>query len=350
MDICIFGAGPGAMAMACRAIDAGHRVGLCELAGFKSNLEGLDRTLSIRSEGLLTGRFELAFATTDPAKGLRWADVILVVTHAAAHQEIGEYCVSFSHQKPVILCPGYVGGCWTIDRQIRAGALGGQPAVVECSVLPFACRKLSGDTVSIHGIKRSFMLSTIGQSDHTDAAAGFMKGLFDGIELSSIPIEAGLNETNFILHPCITLLNMGYVQGSHPWTFYRQGMTPRIGALVEAIDGERQQLMRQIGLAPVPLTRWLSDFYGDQGMQGDSIYEMMYTFPQFAKSPGPRSLSHRYFSEDIAYGLVHMSSLAGRVGVEMPLTRALIDLASFLCNEDFRKTGRDLSDFNLLDE
>ena len=81
-------------------------------------------------------------------------------------------------------------------------------------------------------------------------------------------------------------------------------------------------------------------------MQGDSLYEMMYTFPQFAKSPGPRSLSHRYFSEDIAYGLVPMSSLAGAVGVEMPLTRALIDLAGCLCNEDFRKTGRDLSDFS----
>ena len=114
--------------------------------------------------------------------------------------------------------------------------------MVECSVLPFACRKLSGDTVSIHGIKRRFMLSTIGPNDHTDTAVGFMKALFDGIEQSPSPIEAGLNETNFILHPCIALLNMGYVQGSQPWTFYRQGMTPRIGALVEAVDGERQRL------------------------------------------------------------------------------------------------------------
>jgi len=332
--------------MACRALDAGHRVGLCELARFESNLEGFDKNLAIRSEGLISGRFELAFATTDPAESLGWADLILVVTHAAAHWEISAYCASFANQKPVILCPGYVGGGWAIDRQIRAGAAGAQPAVVECSVLPFACRKLSGDTVSIHGIKRRFMLSTIGPNDRTGAGVDFVKELFDGIEQSASPIEAGLNETNFILHPCVALLNMGYVQGGQPWTFYRQGLTPRIGALVEAIDGERQQLMRQLGLAPVPLTRWMSDFYADQGMRGDSLYEMIYTFPQFAKSPGPRSLDHRYFREDIAYGLVPMSSLAGRVGVEMPLTRSLIDLAGFLCNEDFYKTGRDLSDIS----
>jgi len=339
------------MAMACWAIDAGHRVGLCELARFQSNLEGLGRTLSIQSEGLLTGRFDLAFATTNPRKGLQGADVILVVTHAGAHPEIAEYCAaSLTHPKPVILCPGYVGGGWRFDRHIRAGALSGQTAVVECSVLPFACRKLSGDTVSIHGIKRRFMLSTIGPADHIEAAVGFMKELFDGIEQSPNPIEAGLNETNFILHPCIALLNMGYVQGSHAWTFYRQGLTPRIGTLVEAVDGERQRLLRHMGLTPVPLARWLSDFYADQGMQGDSIYEMMYTFPQFAKSPGPRSLSHRYFSEDIAYGLVPMSSLARRAGVDMPLTDALIDLASLLCKEDFRETGRDLSDVGFPDE
>jgi len=141
------------------------------------------------------------------------------------------------------------------------------------------------------------------------------------------------------------LLNMGYVQGPHPWTFYRQGLTKRIGGLVEAVDAERQQLMRHLGLRPIPLTRWMSDFYGDQGLRGDSIYEMMYTFPPFAQSPGPRSLSHRYFNEDIAYGLVPMSSLARQCDVPVPLTDALIDLGTHLCDTDFRKNGRDLSDF-----
>ncbi len=346
MNICIFGAGPGAMAMACRAMDAGHRVGLCELARFKSNLDGFDRTLSIQSEGLLTGRFNIAFATTDPQKGLEWSDVIIVVTHAGAHQEIAEFCARFlSRPKPVILCPAYVGGGWCFERQLRTAASIDRNAVVECSVLPFACRKSAGDTVSIHGIKRRFMLSAIGRIDHTETAVGLMQELFDGVEKSPHPIEAGLNETNFILHPCIALLNMGYVQGPHPWTFYRQGLTERIGALVEAVDAERQRLARHLGLLPIPLTRWMSDFYGDQGLRGDSIYEMMYTFPPFAQSPGPRSLAHRYFNEDIAYGLVPMSSLARLCGLPVPLTDALIDLGSLLCGTDFRKIGRDLNDF-----
>jgi len=346
MNICIFGTGPGAMAMACRAIAAGHRVGLCELARFQSNLGGLDRTLSIQSEGLLTGRFDIAFATTDPQKGLEWSDVIIVVTHAGAHQEIAELCATLlSRPKPVILCPAYVGGGWCFDRQLRTAASSVPSAVVECSVLPFACRKLAGDTVSIHGIKRRFMLSVIGSIVHTETAVGLMQELFEGIETSPHAIEAGLNETNFILHPCIALLNMGYVQGPHPWTFYRQGLTERIGALVEAVDAERQRLMRHLELLPAPLTRWMSDFYGDQGMRGDGIYEMMYTFPPFAQSPGPRSVSHQYFNEDIAYGLVPMSNLARQCGVPMPLTDALIDLGSLLCNADFRKNGRDLSDF-----
>ncbi len=333
------------MAMACYVKTAGHPVALCELPEFAANIEGFRQRSAIRSIGMISGWTNLEMATTDASKALQWADIVIVVTHAGAHGKIARLCAQFiTGRKSVLLCPAYVGGGWDMLRLINVSEPGNQIDVLECSVLPFACRRPDRQTVSVHGVKRRFLVSTMGRDDSSDAVR-LVKKLFSDVVVSRHEVEAGLHETNFILHPCVALLNMGYVQGSHPWTFYRQGLTERIGALVEAVDAERQLLLRHLGLQPIPLTQWLSDFYGDQGLRGDSIYEMIYTFPPFAQSPGPRSLAHRYFSEDIAYGLVPMSSLARQCGVPVPLTDALIDLGSRLCDADFRKNGRNLSDF-----
>lgn len=334
------------MAMACRVKQAGHRAGVCELPAFRKNLEGLRDEGSITALGMISGGFPLEFASTDFQECLPWADVVIVVTHAAAHDVVAGYCARYLvDSKMVILCPGYVGGGWHFNRKIAEAAPGLDLGVVECSVLPFACRKQGDRSVSIHGIKRRFMVSTCG-GRFSEEALGLLDDLFTGMIRSSHPLEAGLNETNFILHAVIAMLNMGHVQGSEPWTFYRQGLTEAVGRVVESVDAERLSLLKEMELRPIPLSRWLLDFYGDQGMEGETIYDVMSSFPPFAKSPGPRSLSHRYFSEDIPFGLVPMSHLGQKFGVKMPLTNALIDLAGCVCKGKFEIRGRDLSHFS----
>lgn len=345
MNICIFGAGPGALAMACYAKEMGHLVGLCELSDFRSNIEGIKEKRTIYSVGLISGRTHLEMATTNARKALQWADIIIVVTHAGAHREIAHLCAAhLAGPKTVILCPAYVGGGWYLRREINKADPGSQINVVECSVLPFACRKTDHRTVSVHGLKRRFMVSTMGKHD-ADETTRLFTDLFEDVIFSQHEFEAGLHETNFIIHSCIALLNIGYVHGDQEWTFYRQGLTKSIGKLIEAVDAERISLLKKLLLPQISLAQWFIDFYKEQGIKGKSVYKLLSEFKPFAGSPGPRSLMHRYFSEDIAYGLVPMSSLAANLKVRTPLTDSLIELASAICAVDFRSTGRYLGDF-----
>ena len=56
--------------------------------------------------------------------------------------------------------------------------------------------------------------------------------------------------------------------------------------------------------------------------------------------PEPDSLTHRYFTEDIPFGLVTWSSLAKQIGLPLPLTDAFIRISGILCDTDFEATGR----------
>jgi opine dehydrogenase len=47
--------------------------------------------------------------------------------------------------------------------------------------------------------------------------------------------------------------------------------------------------------------------------------------------PEPDSLGHRYFTEDIPFGLLTWSSLGAQIGLEMPLTDAFLRLSEVLC-------------------
>jgi len=344
MKVGIFGAGPGAFAMAAHAAEKGHNVGLCGLEAFRDNIEELQKTGTLSATGMLEGEYPLALITTAEKELLGWADLVIVVTHAGAHEHIARQCAQYlPDNRMVILCPAYVGGGWRFEKTIREDNPSITVAIAECSVLPFACRKASPTSVSVHGVKRHFLISCpeVGTTGRT------MQEMFDGAVTVHHPLEAGMNETNFIIHVCVGLFNMGFLLGNKPWTFYREGLTKAIGRLIDRVDLERLVILKQLGLQGRSLHYWLQTFYGDQGLRGDSVFEQLYTFAPFATSPGPRSLDHRYFSEDVAFGLVPMRSLADQLQVPVPMTNALINMAETLCDINFSASGGVMKDIDL---
>jgi opine dehydrogenase len=66
----------------------------------------------------------------------------------------------------------------------------------------------------------------------------------------------------------------------------------------------------------------------------------------YSRGPGFRgikaqsSLDHRYFHEDVGYGLVFWQSLAQQVGVETPNISAVIRLASVLMEQGYSAQGK----------
>ena len=59
-------------------------------------------------------------------------------------------------------------------------------------------------------------------------------------------------------------------------------------------------------------------------------------------SKGPDSLTNRYVTEDVPYGLVVWASMGNAVGIETPTMDALIEIGSVIIGVDCWKKGRNL--------
>ena len=66
-------------------------------------------------------------------------------------------------------------------------------------------------------------------------------------------------------------------------------------------------------------------------------------------TPTPRSLDHKYVTEDVPCGLVAMSGLGSAAGVPTPVIDGLIALTSAMLRRDFRAEGRNLQRLGLGD-
>jgi opine dehydrogenase len=110
-----------------------------------------------------------------------------------------------------------------------------------------------------------------------------------------------------------------------------------ISRLIKAIDKERIAIGRalHIEVIPEPELGYL------QGYMAEPTYDRGYSeAPGFQGIKAQSSLDHRYFHEDVAYGLVFWQSLAEQIGVKTPHISAVIRLASALMGQDYVAQGK----------
>ena len=62
-------------------------------------------------------------------------------------------------------------------------------------------------------------------------------------------METGFSNINAIMHPAGMLGNVGWIEKSGgDFLYYREGITPAIGAWIDAVDQERLEIVRRLGL------------------------------------------------------------------------------------------------------
>ncbi len=149
--------------------------------------------------------------------------------------------------------------------------------------------------------------------------------------------DTSLNEAGILVHPVTTLLNLSRIEQNGPYRSNYYDMTPGMGRVMDAIDGERQALQRGLGLPPLSLPATIEGFFGTRG---GNCLEAIRACPNYASQVTPDNLEHRYLSEDVPYGLVPALALGEQLGLDMSTTGALVQLAGAAAGRDFVKEGR----------
>lgn len=161
-------------------------------------------------------------------------------------------------------------------------------------------------------------------------------------------IAAALSNPNPIVHPPGSLLNVGRIQYSGgDFRMYREGITEAVARVIRLVYDETAALAAKWGFQVEGYED--RDFRTTASIMGVAFQAPFDTIGVIASIGGPHSISDRYITEDLPFGLVPVVQFGEKLGVPTPLTRAIIDIGGAVCGTNFWETGRTLRQLGLAD-
>lgn len=336
----VMGSGNGARAFCGQIAALGMPVRMFEPLEATPDFLKLKEGREIFLEGDIQVHGRLDAVTMDPAEAMEGADVVLVVVPSFAHPSI--FSRMIPHLKDgthVVIVPGNYGGLLLKKMMAEAGCRA-RVAISETATLPYACRISAANTVQIYKKKYRLKLAT-SPADQGGAALGIMNRIFGGlVEFFHAKnlLEVALENANYTLHPLPILLNYGAIEMHGPtFRHYMDGITPIISEKVEAMDAERVAIGKALGLDLVPAMAQLKMYYGENDAK--TIYEYVNSPDSPYVDIVGHSVKSRYLTEDVPGLIVPAIHLARLAGMDAPIAKLVVDLASFLHGTDYMEKG-----------
>jgi len=352
--ICILGGGNGAFSAAADLAIKGFKVNLCEVPEMKTNVEavkekgGIDLEVVIDIPGLKSGFAKLDKVGVDFEEALDGVDLIFAVVPAFAQKRFAELAAPFLRPNQVVaLTPGNFGGSMEFAQVLNEKKVKEKPILVDVECMIYSGFKNGPASVQVSGFKRTILYSTFPATRIAEAEK-LLNQAYPGLKAGGNVLEIGLRNGNSVVHPPITLLNMGWIEKTHgDFRFYWDGLTPGVAEVVERLEEERLNIGKSLGLQLTPAYEVVLGYYADQGAKGSRYTEVMATNPVYVIDYAPKSLQHRFIFEDIPYGLVPMEEMGKLANVPTPIITGLIEIASAAVKTDLRKGARNLKSLGL---
>ncbi|MCZ7569819.1 MAG: NAD/NADP octopine/nopaline dehydrogenase family protein [Ardenticatenaceae bacterium] len=333
---------------------------------------GFDVTLFTRSETRLApirerggleyigvvgdGFAPLKTVTTNIDEALEGVDLIMITTPTNAHAWYAQLLAPrLKENHFVMLNPGHTGGGLHFVHSLRAAGFQDDVKCCETITLTYGCRMPTPVQVRILAVMTRLRLSAF-PGKHIDELTPKIATLFPNVVPAANVLETGLTNLNAMEHPPGMLLNTGWIEFTQgDFRFYYEGITPSVAKAIQALDDERmavvQTLNKRAGLSMHVMTFieyfYQAGFTSERALKANDMYLALQDSEPNKPVKSPPSLAHRYVDEDVGYGLVPIYEIGRMVGVEMPVTRLMIDLASLLRGVDYWQEGLTLAKMGL---
>lgn len=338
----VIGAGNGGQAMAAYLALQGYRVTLFNRS--RPTLEKIGKRGGITLEGVLTGFARGLELTDDPAEAVRGADVVMVTTPAFAHRKLAEVLAPhLTDGQIVVLNPGRTLGAVEFECELRANGCLADVIVAEAQSLLYACRAVKPGLVKVFSIKRSVSLAAF-PAERTGEVLEAISGIFPQLVPAPNVLHTGLGNIGAVFHPAPVILNAGRIENGQQFEHYREGITPAVATVLEALDAERLEVAQAYGMSLPSAREWLGKTYG---AAGDTLYAALQATDAYKGLSAPGDFQTRYLREDVPTSLVPIASLGREAGVATPVIDSIIVLASSLVGVDFWANGRTLDSLGL---
>lgn len=344
----VLGAGHGGTAM------AGH----LSLMGFDTALynRSEDRLRSIQSAGgleILTecvdsmphGFARLETVTSDAGRAVEGRDILMVVVPATGHKTIAErISPHLVDGQIVVLNPGRTGGALETLKTIRDCGCKADIVVAEAQTFIYASRSVNPAQTRVFRLKNSIPIAAL-PAHRTPEVVKALRAAFPQFVPGDNVMKTSLDNIGAIFHPAVTVLNAGRIESTHgDFDYYTEGITPAVAMILEVMDKERVHVAEGLGFRAMTAREWLYIAYDAAGR---TLHEAMRANRGYDGIKAPKTVYHRYISEDIPMSLVPISSLGQLVGVPTPTIDSVILMGSILHEVDYWAIGRTAENLGL---
>ncbi len=277
-------------------------------------------------------------------------DLIVITTPAVGHEYLANGIANnLSDGQMVLLNPGHTGGALHFAHLLRQLGCRADVQLCETVTLTYICRMPQFGQVEIYRRTTNLRCAAL-PGKRTASLVRAIQQVFPDVVPAANVLETGFSNINAIMHPAGMLGNAGWIEKSGgDFLWYREGVTPSIGAWIDVLDRERLAIVEKLCLSRL---RFVDIFHqaglttSDARVSG-SAYQAIHNSEANLTIKSPPSLDHRYIREDVGFGLVPMAEIGRLVGVHTPVMDALITLASVALGSDLRAEGLTLEKMGL---
>jgi opine dehydrogenase len=347
LHLTVCGAGAAGLAIAADSALKGLDVTLFELPSFAAKLAaaraagGIEVTSDSETTAGRTGFAPLAAATDDPAEALAGADVVMITAPAMYHDVFTDAVAPHLRAGQIVL---YNTGYWASLRQsLRLGDSVPDVTWAESNIMPYICQ-LRGDAIHIGRFKRHFSVAAF-PGERSAAVYDVVRRIYTQYDAAASVLDTNIAAAgNPPIHVTLTIPIAGlYFDRYMGGKFYQDTTIPG-ERLVTAFDAERERLARHLG----------SELFEDQASfdrrsylyEGDDLVQMLRSSPH-ADWFATAAYLEQVGSEDIIYAFVPMVRLGEALGIDLPVTRAMVEVMGVMLQRDYWAEGLDLSAIGL---
>src|ERR1700746_1643449 len=298
------------------------------VAGFKLRLHDIDdsKLSEIRArggvdvEGEKGGFAPVERATTDLQPAIDGADVIIVVTGGNSQAVVARSLAPLLRDRQMLLLiQGNTGGSLLVRRALDDAGCRGEIDVAEMDNYPYSCWRLGPTQIRPIVRKRWLQIATF-PGNRIAAVFPRLASLFPEAVAAPNILCTGFTNANAMLNVANCVANAGRIESGASYKFYAEGVTPAVARLYEAINAERVAGAAALGASVPSLADWFDRVYGvREATLVQTCQRLTYNSDGPYQATGtPKSLDHKFITEDVPTGLIPMSALGAGGGGGAP--------------------------------
>ncbi|QCO57683.1 hypothetical protein EOK75_18505 (plasmid) [Pseudorhodobacter turbinis] len=207
-------------------------------------------------------------------------------------------------------------------------------------VTPSIAAGREGATMTPHTLRKNVMVAAF-PSDRSEEVRPFMARIFHSFEMARDVIHSNLCSMNFLIHPGMALVNIGYfdraAEKGEKISFYGTGNTTHAMAMTEALDRERPAVAQHFNLPCPTVAQQVARIYD---LPDAPLGELVANVPFYRNMPLlPADVWRNWMRWDVPHAHVPFVLLSEALGETAPLHRGFVDIMDALVGMNSWRDG-----------